>query len=198
MYEVLSADLDGNYEIDMDAVADSAGKDVEKPPFYYSEERQQEIFACAACGGFNDILGAFGYCQLCGTRNDVQALSEQVIPNLRTRINAEHAYEACVSDAVAAFDACAGRLTKQLIHFVPMTAQRRSRLENRRFHNLENSARDLQEIFDIDILDGLSPAEIEFAKLMFHGDMSTSTTAAKLMRSTLTTAAMCPSGRSKP
>jgi hypothetical protein len=42
------------------------------PPFYYSEERQQKPFHCSACGGFNDILGKFGYCTVCGTRNDLE------------------------------------------------------------------------------------------------------------------------------
>ncbi len=45
----------------MYAVAEAAGKDAEKPPFYYSEERQQHIFKCAACDQSTDILGRFGY-----------------------------------------------------------------------------------------------------------------------------------------
>jgi hypothetical protein len=68
----LEQDEDGEYTIDMDAVADAAGKDTEKPPFYYAEESQQNQFTCEACGGFNDILGQFGYCSTCGTRNDLQ------------------------------------------------------------------------------------------------------------------------------
>jgi hypothetical protein len=54
----LSAAEDGAHVIDMDAVADAAGKDVEKPPFYYAEQSQQKQFNCSACGEFNDILGA--------------------------------------------------------------------------------------------------------------------------------------------
>jgi hypothetical protein len=62
----LSAAEDGAHVIDMDAVADAAGKDVEKPPFYYAEQSQQKQFNCSACGEFNDILGRFAYCSVCG------------------------------------------------------------------------------------------------------------------------------------
>jgi hypothetical protein len=58
----LSAAEDGAHIIDMDAVADAAGKDVEKPQFYYAEQTQQKQFNCSACGEFNDILGRFAYC----------------------------------------------------------------------------------------------------------------------------------------
>ena len=40
--------------IDMDAVADAAGKDIEKPPFFYAEESQQNKFTCAE---WNCFLG---------------------------------------------------------------------------------------------------------------------------------------------
>lgn len=120
MREVLEADKDGDYVIDMDAVADAAGKDIEKPPFYYAEESQQNKFLCGACGAFNDILGRFVYCSACGTRNDLQGLSEKIIPAIRERINAGGQYEACASDCVAAFDSFVGQYVEQLVRHVPM------------------------------------------------------------------------------
>ena len=168
MQEVLAADEDGEYVIDMDAVADAVGKDTKKPPFYYAEESQQNKFTCKACGGFNDILGTFGYCSSCGTRNDLQELSEKTIPRIRDRINASGLYEACVRDSVAAFDSFIGQYATQLVHHVPMTAKRRNQLEGRRFHNLQSVASEFNEIFGIDILDGLTPDEVGFATLMFH------------------------------
>jgi hypothetical protein len=168
MREVLAADEDGEYVIDMDAVADAVGKDTKKPPFYYAEESQQNKFTCKACGGFNDILGTFGYCSSCGTRNDLQELSEKTIPRIRDRINASGLYEACVRDSVAAFDSFIGQYATQLVHHVPMTAKRRNQLEGRRFHNLQSVASEFNEIFGIDILDGLTPDEVGFATLMFH------------------------------
>ncbi len=47
--EALNSAEDGDHIIDMDAVADAAGKDIEKPPFYYAEESQQNKFTCGAC-----------------------------------------------------------------------------------------------------------------------------------------------------
>lgn len=167
MGEALSADNDGEYVIDMDAVADAVGKNTDKPPFYYAEKSQQNRFTCNACGGFNDILGTFGYCSVCGTRNDLQELSDKTIPLVRDRINAGGPYEACVRDSVAAFDSFVGQYVNQLLQ-LPMTCVRKNRLEKRRFHNLQSVAADLKEILDIDILDRLTIEDVEFAKLMFH------------------------------
>ena len=126
MREALGADNDGDYVIDMDAVADAVGKNTEKPPFYYAEESQQNNFACSACGGLNDILGTFGYCSVCATRNDLQELSGKTIRLVRDRINAGGPYEACVRDSVAAFDSFVGQYVEQLVHHVPMTPGRKS------------------------------------------------------------------------
>jgi len=169
MNEALRVDVGGEYVIDMDAVADAADASIEKkPPFYYAELSQQNRFTCKSCGGFNDILGTFGYCTVCGTRNDLQELADKTIQFLRDRINAGGPYEACVRDAVAAFDSFVSQYVKQLVRLVPLTPARKNRLENGRFHNLQMVAAELKETFDIDILDGLKPDDIEFAKLMFH------------------------------
>jgi hypothetical protein len=166
--EALNSDTDGEYIVDMDAVADAVGKGTDKPAFYYAEESQQDKFNCSACGAINDILGRFGYCSVCGTRNDLQELGDKTVPALRGRINSGGPYEACVKDAVSEFDSLVGVCVSQLIDHVGMTPARRSRLVNRRFHNLQQVAADLKEIFDIDILHGIAPDDIEFAKLMFH------------------------------
>jgi len=169
MDEALSVDVGGEYVIDMDAVADAANTaTTNKPAFYYAELSQQNRFTCRACGGFNDILGTFGYCTVCGTRNDLQEFSERIVPQLRDRINAGGQYEACVRDAVAAFDSFVGRYVKQLVQRVPLTPARRNRLENRRFHDPKFVAAELQETFDIQILDGFDCDEVSFATLMFH------------------------------
>ena len=167
MAEVLDAGIEGDYVINMDEVADAAGKDITKPPFYYSEERQQNGFTYDACGGFNDILGRFGYCSVCGTTNDLQEFVETMTLT-RRRIDSEGACEACVRDTVAAFDSLIGRYVKQLIQRVPMTAARINRLQAKRFHNLQSAAAELREVFDIRILDGIPDQDVKFAALMFH------------------------------
>jgi hypothetical protein len=168
MTELLQADNDGEYVIDMDAVADAAGTDAEKPPFYYAEESQQNKFKCSACGSYNDILGVYGYCSRCGTRNDFEELSEKVILAIRERINAGSQYEACVKDAVSAFDSTVGQYVGQLIQRVPMTQARRNRLDGKRYQDLQQVQQDLNEIFGIDIQEGISSTDFEFAKQIFH------------------------------
>ena len=54
--EALDLEQDGEVVIDMDAVADAAGKEGEKPSFYVSEQSQQRKFTCGTCEEFNDIL----------------------------------------------------------------------------------------------------------------------------------------------
>ncbi len=157
--EGLKAENDGDHVIDMDAVADAAGKEGVKPPFYYTEESQQNKFTCNACGQFNDILGTFGYCSFCGTRNDLQELDEKIIPVLRIRINSGGPYEDCVRDAVAVFDSLVGRYIRQLLH-IPMTSRRAGRFEKMRFHNLKVVGDELKTTFDIDILDDAKPEDI--------------------------------------
>lgn len=157
----------GEYIIDMDAVADAAGKDIEKPAFFYAEERQQNLFTCRACGEANDVLGTYAYCSSCGTRNDMQEL-EKCIQGIRDRINADGPYETCVKDAVAAFDSFAGQYAKQLLARVPLTPTRQARLERAHFHNLGAASEMFHNIFDIHILNGMSDEDVALATLMFH------------------------------
>ena len=164
----LDEDQDGEYVIDMDAVADATGKDGKKPPFYYTEESQQERFNCLACGAFNDIIGKFCYCSSCGTRNDLHVLETVTLPILRQRVNTGGVYEACVSDTVGAFDTFVAQYVRQLTRRVPLRPARKGRLDRMRFHNLHNAASEIKSGFDIDILENLKPDDVEFAVLMFH------------------------------
>ena len=157
----------GEVVIDMDAVAEAAGKESQKPPFYYAEERQQNLFDCEACGESNDVLGTYAYCSACGTRNDLQEF-ENTIRGIRERINTGGPYEACVRDAVAAFDSLAGQFAKQLLLRVPLTRARKARLEKARFHNLGSVTDTFRSMFDIDVVEGLSGEDVAFAELTFH------------------------------
>jgi hypothetical protein len=157
---------DGEHVIDLDAVADAV-ESVEKPPFYYAEESQQNKFTCATCGCVVDILGKFGYCCRCGTRNDLQEL-DKTLDAIRTRINSEGAkHEDCVRDAVAAFDSFVGQYVRELVKRVPMTRSRINRLENSRFHNVNLVRDELKSTFDIDVFDGIDAKDHGFAVMMF-------------------------------
>ena len=153
--EALESDEDQEVEIDMDAVADAAGKQSKKQAFYVAEVSQQQKFNCVACGEFNDILGRFGYCALCGTRNDYAEFETEMIPAVRARLNSGTPPEDCVRDAVASFDSFTGQLVKELAKIVPMTPRRKKRLLGQRYHNIEEVAERLDRWFDIDIKKGI-------------------------------------------
>jgi hypothetical protein len=170
--EVLSNALSGGrpavVEIDMDAVADAVGKEGEKPAFYVSEKSQQRKFVCSACGEFNDILGRFGFCSLCGTRNDLAEFEEQAIPHIRDRLNTAISPEDCVRDAVAAFDSQMAQIAKSLAKMVPMTKRRKSRLLKHKFHDPEEVGITFKTWFDIDVFDGMNEHEKKLVIRTFH------------------------------
>ena len=165
--DALGSGEPGEHIIDMDAVADAAGKDLPKPDFYYAEERQQNLFTCSACDGVTDVLGTYAYCSLCGTRNDLQEL-EQRIQGIRDRINAGGSYETYAKDAVAAFDSFTAHYAQQLLARVPLTRERRALLERSRFHNLTTTVDILGGLFGIDLLEGFDTEDLAFGTKMFH------------------------------
>jgi hypothetical protein len=168
LQEVMADGKEGEHVIDMDAVADAAGKDVDKPPFYYAEEAQQKLMECIDCGGINDIIGRFAYCSLCGTRNDLAELENVTLPNLREAINQQGDYGRRIAEVVSAFDTFVGQFAKQIVKRIPMRSARKSRIEKMRFHNLETAAAELNAACDIDPLNGLNASDRAFAILMFH------------------------------
>jgi hypothetical protein len=154
--------------IDMDAVADAVGKEGEKPAFYVSEESQQRKFNCGSCDEFNDILGRFGYCSSCGTRNDLADFEGRTVPSIRGRLSTDGAPEDCVRDAVASFDSFIAQIAKQLAGLVPMTARRKTRLLTQRFHNLQEVREIFKNWFDFDKYAGMKEDECRIVALMFH------------------------------
>jgi hypothetical protein len=164
----LGSGEDGSHVIDMDAVADAAGKDVEKPPFYYAEQSQQKQFNCSACGEFNDILGRFAYCTVCGTRNDLDEFENKIIPTIRADLNGGGVPSNSLKDICSAFDTFVRQYTDQLIKNRPMRSARRERIRKMRFHDLAMTRKELIGGFDIDICDGLTDGDIASATRMFQ------------------------------
>jgi len=165
--QALDAEHDGEAMIDMDAVADAAGKEGEKPAFYVSEQGQQRKFTCGACEEFNDILGRYGYCSSCGTRNDLADFEGETVSKIRERLNSGAAPEDCVRDAVASFDSYLAQYAKQLAELVPMTERRKRRLTAQAFHDLQEIRTTLSGWFDMNVCDGMDDREVEFVAQMF-------------------------------
>lgn len=159
----LRSNQDGAITIDMDAVADAAGKEGDKPAFYVSEESQQHKFNCVACNEYNDVIGRYAYCSACGTRNDAATFKKD-ITELRDRITGANT-GGIVRDAISAFDSLVGQIAKQLHDRVPLSNRRAERLKRGRFHDLEETT-EVLKWFDIDLLAGMA-GEGEFLKRMF-------------------------------
>ena len=164
--EGLDSDKDGEFVIDMDQVADSVGKDVEKPKMYYSERSQQNNFECQSCGSRTDILGRYGYCCSCGMHNGLQELIREV-DRIRKKIQSNKDYVTCVKDLVSEFDSYARQIAKQLVRRIPMTPSRKSEWERKLFHSLGSRAEELKAAFDIDILKDFSRDDSDYVCRMF-------------------------------
>lgn len=158
----------GEVTIDMNEVADAVDKDPsDRPAFYVAEESQQHKFRCKACDEYNDILGRFGYCAVCGTRNDLSKFEDITVPAIRDRLNNGAPPQDCVRDAVAAFDTFCAQYGKQLAALTAMTRRRARRLQDHSYHELTEVRGLFREWFDIDICHGMRDGEIATAGRMF-------------------------------
>jgi hypothetical protein len=169
--EVVHSGRDGTVTLDMDPIADRAQQDVALPSYCYTETSQQHQYTCDACGGTDDILGTYGYCSSCGTRNDrslfartVEAIREET----RTRHSKDDPLEPAVPDLVRAFDSMARQYAKQLAARIPLVAARKTRLLETPFHNVQQRADELNQWFGIDLLAGLDLAGRAQVSRMFY------------------------------
>lgn len=169
LMDALAEVENGDVLIDMDVVANAAGKDTaDKPTFYIAEESQQHKFTCRECEEFNDILGRFGYCSRCGTRNDLSEFEDRTVIAIRERLNSGAPPHDCVRDAVSAFDSFVAQYARELAKQVPMTQRRVMKLTRGTFHDIGEVQDVFQNYFDIDICDGIKVSEFSKIKLMFH------------------------------
>jgi hypothetical protein len=166
--DALGSVEDGEKMIDMDAASDASLSKTERPKFYYAEQSQQTVFTCTACGEWNDILGRFGHCSSCGTRNDLVQL-DAVIAATRAKVTADPGADlnGAVRDLVSAFDTMAQQYAKLLIEYVPLMPRRKNRFQGR-FHDLRRTAEGFEAIFDIRLLEGLDEETVTFAVVMFE------------------------------
>lgn len=95
-------------------------------PEFFVEKARQTKFDCA-CGNHNDILGRFGYCSACGTRNGVTmfedvTMFENDVDAIRTALNSA---SSALKETADAFVTVGRNCARQLCRFVLMTAARR-------------------------------------------------------------------------
>lgn len=93
-----------------------------------------------------------------GTAADVE-LETKTMVAIRDRINSQEQREACVRDAVAAFDSLVGQYVRELVRRIPLTSVRMNRLQSSRFHNVSQVPEELNGVFDIDIYKGIDASD---------------------------------------
>lgn len=157
---------DGDYVIDFDAVADAAQQGAETPKFYYAEETQQHKYICEACGSVQDILGKYGFCSSCGTRNDLMVVRAG-LRGIGERLEAGENLISCLKDSVTEFDSAARAIARCLAIMVKMKPGRKSELERMLFHNITRRAEEMRCWFDINLFKGMSPQDVGFVTKMF-------------------------------
>ena len=158
---------DGEHEIDMDTVADAAGKDIEKPKFFYAEEAQQNQYHCESCGARQDILGRYGFCSMCGTRNELREV-RAALKRIRAKLEVDGDLVGGLKGGVTEFDSAARSLARSLAQMVPMKPGRKTQLTNALFHNIKRRAEELEHWFDIRLFKGMTPEASAHAIKMFE------------------------------
>lgn len=170
-HHVQSLDRDGEFSIKVaDLIEQTHGSRDEgksAPPEFFVEVTRQTRFSCDACGTQYDILGRFGYCSTCGTRNDIQML-EQDIEAIRTELLGGGKATTALKEAVDVFDSVGRNYARQLVAQVPMAPARKEKWGRANFQQIDKIPEDLKRDFDIDILKRVSPSDAEHAKIMFH------------------------------
>ncbi len=151
--------------IDMDRYADRANSEVERPAFYYTEERQQSRWRCSRCGNEQDILAHYGYCSSCGYRNNAELLRRE-LEGIRLRCETDAGHEH-LKDIVSHFEGFGRDLVERLAEQVPMTSARRKMVLDLRFHNIRHAREALQDVFGIEIFRRISDERQAFAHVKF-------------------------------
>lgn len=168
--EVLEQNKDGFYKVSTRTLLElgiERGMPTARPEFFVERSKQTK-FTCTSCGNLDDILGRYGFCSSCGTRNDA-ALLELDISALRNAVNSGGISPAtALKEAVDGFDVIGRNIARLLCKLVPMTARRRAQWQRSNFAQLDEVTNGLGSHFDIDLFRGIAESERAFARRMFH------------------------------
>ena len=134
--------------------------------FYYEGEKQQLKFKCESCRVYTDVLGYYAYCCCCGTKNNI-AILQKNLNRFKEQTNNYPKPSDLLKLAVSEFEACGRDYVSQLASRVPATPKRKQRIAAIRFHDIERFSCELKDVFDIDPQAGISPDEIQFARIRF-------------------------------
>lgn len=135
----------------------------------YSEEKQQKRIKCKKCNVVFDILGEFGSCPSCKSRNSLDYFIEKNLENLKKiEINDNAAdLEDCLKNVVSDFEAMA-KDVNSIITTYPHTNKRRADLKRINFQHIQETSEKYKNWLDIEIFENLTKADVEFILKMFN------------------------------
>lgn len=159
------ATADTEVVLPYNTIVDQVNAEVDKIDL--SEIKQQSHWKCSKCRTYNDILGEYGYCHVCGYRNNLQSLMSRLSQIGAQIEQAGIRHSDLLKLAASAFDGFARDLVDRLVARTPMTPRRKERADRLRFHELARTELELREVFDIELFAGMKLDDVAFAKLRF-------------------------------
>lgn len=160
--------------IDLNNISDQLPDN--KPQWVYSEQRQQNRYACSKCKVIYDMLGYYGACPRCNNLNFLEVIEgkfndlEQQFKEAHEKTEGRHEREVeweklmrCVSE----FEAMANDLKKYLVSF-PAIPKRKVDLQQLSFQKLLNANECFNNWYGFEILKEISPTDRKFMNVMFN------------------------------
>jgi DNA-directed RNA polymerase subunit RPC12/RpoP len=161
--------------IDLDAISRSLPEN--RPSWAYSEERQQHCYTCAQCENRFDILGEYGRCPECGTRNwrqvlrahldATQARLEKAQTLLTDRGEREAEWRQLIGSCISHFEAMAREIQRALLA-LPLSPRRRKEVDDVSFQQITSAADMINRFFGFDLLEGVNEPDREFLHRTFN------------------------------
>lgn len=167
-------DGDKDVILDLDKLAGELPQN--KPQWLYTEEQQQNSYACASCKARYDILGEYGLCPHCESPNAAGVFKakldamEKQLHDADEKHSDRHDREVewekltrCVSE----FDSMANQVRSYMLR-LPASPQRKSALRALTFQNILKVNDWIRDWYAFEILDGVSDVDRRFLNIMFN------------------------------
>jgi hypothetical protein len=160
--------------IDFDSIIEQMNN---KSSFVYSDERQQTLFKCSKCSNSNDIIGLYGYCSCCGTRNNLDIFNKKLSFEMHRVTNPKHEkserhlreqeWQEVLKSSISIFEAFSKDVHKELLK-LPMHPNQRKAVENISFQRITKAREVLLNNFQFDIFVDINNNDINFINKSFN------------------------------
>lgn len=148
-----------------------------KPAWVCSEENQQHSFSCEKCRVVVNILGEYGNCSSCGSRNytsvfdsKMQLLERQFLEkdtSVKEPQRRAEEWKSLLTRCVSEFESLANDMRKQLLR-IPATKKRKEDFVGLSFQRILKAHECLKNWYGIEILGGFADDDSVFLNKMFN------------------------------